>query len=115
MGIIDESNADVFGLAFTDADAMPGVEGATYNRFGNTNGVSVNLQVNRHPVEEPPEAGRGRNYRITVFLAANTNIATINTAGDTIMLAPSFGGSSVAMSVIDILNQSPAGWLLLLR
>ncbi len=115
MGIIDQSNADVYAMALTDSDAFPGVEAATYKIHGNTNPVSVNLQVNRHVIEEPPEAGRGRNFNITVFMGANTNITTINTAGDLITLASTQGATAADLSVVEVLNQSPAGWLLLLR
>ncbi len=115
MSIISESNADVFAAAFTDSDAMPGVEAATYKQHGNTNTISVNLQVNRHVIDEPPEAGRGRNFNITAFMGANTNITTINTAGDLITLASTQGATAADLSVVEVLNQSPAGWLLLLR
>ena len=115
MGIIDESNADVFAMALTDSDAMPGVEAATYYVFGNTNGVSLNLQVNRQIIDLPSEMGNTRTHHITAFMGANTNIVTVNTAGDAVSLPPVLGQPAARLSVIEIINQSPAGWLLLLR
>jgi hypothetical protein len=115
MSVIDESNADVMAMALTDTDAMPGAETGVYNRFGNTNGLSINLHVNRHPVEPAGEAGRGREWRITVFVPANTNITTINLAGDSITLPTNRGETASEHPVVEILEQSAAGWVLLLR
>lgn len=114
MGIIDESNADVFGAALTDADAMPGVEACMYKPHGGAS-IPVDLQVTRHPPETLPESGRGRAWNVTVFLAANASITSVNPNGDRVSVSPTYGGTPQDLSVVEILNQSAAGWTLLLR
>jgi hypothetical protein len=113
MGLIGDQMAADMALVM-DPDMTPNVEAVTYKPFGGSS-FSANVCVNRKADDVPGESGMVSNFNIAIFLPRSTNIASINTAGDFVTVATITGGVATDHPVIDILSESPGGWLLLLR
>ncbi len=117
MSFADMVAADA--ALFIDPAGCPGVESVTYKPFGGTPAtIYVNVLARLAP-DVAQESGRTRTWHIVVFVR-NSSTSTIgrtsiNTAGDSITIATIFGATPVDLSVIEIINQSAAGWTLLLR
>lgn len=104
---------------FVDPAGCPGVESVTFKPFGGTPAtINVNVLARMSP-DVAVESGRTRNWHIVIFVrnSATTTIGrtSINTAGDLVTIATNYGGTAVDLSVVEIINQSAAGWTLLLR
>lgn len=89
-------------------------EPVTYKPFGGSS-VTTTAIVRRDPPEVSPESGRGRTFNVTIYLRNQVGVTSINTNGDRVSVAPTYGGTPQDLSVVEILNQSAAGWTLLLR
>lgn len=118
MSLLDQIIAND-AAALVDADLMPGVESVTYKPHGGSPAtIRVNV-VSRMPPDVSSESGRTRNWHIVIFVrnSATTTIGrtSINTAGDLVTIPTTYGGTAVDLSVVEIINQSAAGWTLLLR
>lgn len=117
MSFADMIAADAALLV--DPTGCPGVESVTYKPFGGTPATIYVNVLSRMAPDVAQESGRSRNWHIVIFVRNSSDstigVTSINTAGDLVTIPTIYGTTAVDLSVVEIINQSAAGWTLLLR
>jgi len=109
MGLQDEVDAIVAG-AFTNADAMMGVESVTYASFGgDTQTINVNVMRNT------PVYQNGVAFRELRIFVARSDVATVDSGGDVVTIAHRYGETPRDHRVVEIIKEDAGGYLLRLE
>ena len=114
MGIFDDATADDGRYTFTDVDAI-GAESVTYTPSGAA-GLTFNIMVDRlQPDLDEPTAGPQMEIWVANSSVVTVGVSSITVGGDTVTLPQRVGGSSITLTVDDIIDQDGGMWHLLVK